>query len=150
MAERTCSIEGCEIPVNRPGSRGAHGWCKRHYDSYIRHGDPVVVDRPRLRDAAGFWAMVVKTEGCWEWTGAKFKTGYGAVNIGHRIVTTHRRSWELTNGPIPEGLFVLHHCDNRPCVRPDHLFLGTHQDNMTDMVSKGRQKNGWARTSSPA
>lgn len=77
---------------------------------------------------------------CWPWTGAKFKTGYGAIAKGgdSGAQASHRVAWMLTNGPIPEGLYVCHRCDNRSCCNPDHLFLGTAQQNTDDMMSKGR------------
>lgn len=88
-----------------------------------------------------FWEKVHKTESCWLWT-ASVKDGFPYGQIGHPGTRTprraHRVSWELHNGPIPAGLFVLHKCDNPRCVRPDHLFLGTQSDNLKDAYSKGR------------
>lgn len=78
---------------------------------------------------------------CWVWTGAKYKNGYGAIGRGGHagaLVGAHRVSWEISMGSIPDGLFVMHKCDNRACVRPDHLSLGTHADNMRDMTRKSR------------
>lgn len=85
-----------------------------------------------------FWENVGKSDGCWLWTGAIGSGGYGRF-LGE---AAHRWSYEQAYGPIPDGLWVLHRCDNPPCVRPDHLFLGTHQDNMDDMEQKGRQAMG--------
>jgi len=90
-----------------------------------------------------FWAKVKKTEGCWVWTGALMQ-GYGNIvgkSYGRKFrinFASHRASWVLHFGPIPDGVYVLHHCDNRPCVRPDHLWLGTASDNMKDMYQKER------------
>lgn len=83
----------------------------------------------------------MKTE-CIEWDGALSENGYGRFRFGgmKKKIFAHRRSWELTYGDVPPGLFVLHRCDNRKCFNPEHLFLGTHSDNMHDMKIKGRRK----------
>lgn len=91
-----------------------------------------------------FWAKVQKTDGCRLWLGAVNTGGYGMIYIGvhaqkRRSNCAPRVAWELMCGPIPDGLCVLHDCDNPRCVRPDHLFLGTHQDNVRDKTAKGRQ-----------
>jgi hypothetical protein len=89
-----------------------------------------------------FWKKVRKTEGCWEWIAAKQRFGYGVIRADdarHTLMPAHRFSWQLHRGPIPKGQFVLHRCDNPACVRPDHLFLGTQFDNMTDMTAKGKR-----------
>ena len=85
-----------------------------------------------------FWKRVAKTPTCWLWTGYKTKGGYGLLTVNSKSYTAQRFSWILHNGPIPFGLDVLHKCDNPPCVNPDHLFLGTQQDNVVDSVNKGR------------
>lgn len=84
---------------------------------------------------------VVTTEsGCWEWTGWRAH-GYGYFFHEGKDQRAHRVSYELFVGSIPDGLVVMHSCDNRPCVNPDHLSVGTQADNVRDMVAKGRQRN---------
>jgi len=92
-----------------------------------------------------FWEKVNKetANGCWEWSSAVRGNGYGAffthlLNEGRKCHGAHRYSWMMVNGPIPEGLWVLHKCDNRICVNPDHLFLGDRTDNMRDCAKKKR------------
>lgn len=85
---------------------------------------------------------------CWVWMGGTDIGGYGAIK-GTKRTSTHRVSWELHYGLIPDGLCVLHHCDNPPCVRPEHLFLGTRKDNAHDMIAKGRNYHGRANLNQP-
>ena len=87
--------------------------------------------------ADDFWAHVKKTKGCWIWTAGKAQ-GYGVFRLRGKIAKAYRHSWELANGPIPKGGWICHHCDNPPCVRPSHLFLGDRSANMRDMWNKGR------------
>lgn len=88
-----------------------------------------------------FWAKVAVGDGCWKWTGATDSDGYGKVRRAGAFVRAHRFAWIVTHGDIPAGLMVCHRCDNPPCVRPDHLFLGTAGDNSRDAESKGRLAN---------
>lgn len=88
-------------------------------------------------ETSDFWAHVATGDGCWEWTRARNRRGYGVVNLQSGQVKAHRLAWELTNGPIPAGRYVLHSCDNPPCVRPDHLRIGSLADNNRDARERG-------------
>lgn len=98
-------------------------------------------DDARGRLLTTFWKWVDRSDpdGCWPWTRFRGTDGYGFLRIGQKTIRTHRHAWTLTNGPIPSGAEVCHRCDNPPCCRPDHLFLGTHAENMADMVAKNRR-----------
>src|SRR5689334_22633122 len=98
---------------------------------------------------ANFWFRVnlpnvIGTDECWEWNGRTDKNGYGSLGVRidrqRKTLTAHRVSHELNIGPVPIGMFVLHRCDNPACVNPSHLWLGTHTDNMKDMVNKRRHR----------
>lgn len=99
--------------------------------------------RPKRPLAERFWSkvQVAAPEQCWQWSAYLSRDGYGKVNDSDgKKLGAHRASYRIAYGDIPEGLDVLHRCDNRSCVNPAHLFLGTDQDNMDDMRTKGRQR----------
>lgn len=95
-----------------------------------------------------FWSHVDTTGECWEWTGERNENGYGRINVNGRRLSAHRLSAAIHFGMLDKRWQVLHRCDNRGCVRPDHLFLGDRTDNMRDMAAKGRAA-GQSRTSCP-
>jgi hypothetical protein len=104
-----------------------------------RRHQPVKGTRPRYASVEErFWAKVHKNSGCWEWTAALSTGGYGRLGVNGQSLAAHRLAWQFTIGPVPEGLCVLHRCDNRRCVRPGHLYLGTYRDNARDREMRGR------------
>ena len=107
--------------------------CSRRHDG----------ERRQTSIASRFWSKVIKGPNCWRWSGAK-KDGYGRIGDKRTKSTlyAHRISWEIHFGPIPDGLNVLHDCDNPECSNPEHLFLGTDGDNVRDKVAKKRHSYG--------
>lgn len=125
---RTCPV--CGTSFTRKGEK--HAWtktCSRSCGRRLVNGSAVEL----------FWSHVDRSGGesaCWPWTGSKV-SGYGCVGWNGKIRKAHRVAWEITHSECPTG-DVLHTCDNPVCCNPNHLFLGTHADNMSDMVRKGR------------
>ena len=135
--QKICGVEGCGR------EHIACGLCHMHRRRLLRTGTTNASLRtmsPEVR----FKAKLKQNEntGCLEWQGSINADGYGKFSVNGVIVYAHRFAWELANGPIPDGLFALHECDNPPCCDDTHLFLGTKADNSADMVAKCRQANG--------
>ena len=127
-----CTIDDCSRPM------AAKGLCTMHYQRMRSHGDPLLKSKstPTFeRYVEKFWSKVEKhPDACWSWKAYKNNDGYGL----HAGTKAHRFSWKLHFGDIPDGQCVCHRCDNPECTNPDHLFLGTHQENMRDMAMKER------------
>lgn len=135
-----CSVNGCDRVAF------CRGWCTAHYNRWQR-GQAMAppLKRMEMPLAERLWSRVVESDnGCRVWTGGRYhnKWAYGLIHCKDYRGATHRLAWILTFGEIPPGQMVLHRCDNPPCVNPDHLFLGTHADNMKDMAQKDRVMRG--------
>lgn len=144
-AQPPCVIEGCE------GRRGsAAGWCPNHYKRWKKYGDPLGVapDKPTTPPDLRFWSKVdfSDPDGCWPWKNTTLDF-YPTFWVGGHRVKGHRFAYELVHGPITDPtMHVLHRCDNKRCVRPDHLFLGTNADNHLDRHKKGQGSNQYGKT----
>lgn len=122
MAASVCFHCGADLPRNR---RYCSQECYRLGKAERLHGR--------------FFSKVAKSDGCWLWIGRRDGRGYGIFAIvGASTRAAHRHSWEMVNGPIPDGFEVCHRCDTPACVNPAHLFLGTHRVNVADAAMKGR------------
>jgi hypothetical protein len=129
---------GCGREFQRQ-RRGKSQTPKRNYCSRLCH----YAARSRSQADSFFGNTAIKTvTGCMEWLGTITRRGYGVLSIGNRQVGAHRHAWVLSHGVVPKGMCVCHSCDNRRCVNPEHLFIGTNKDNHDDKVNKGRQAKG--------
>lgn len=126
QVEHVC--QHCGTAFVRPGSHPGKFCSHRCYS-----------DAKTRPQSVRVWALIQRddsADGCWEWQGALTDRGYAT----YRGLRVNRLVWSYENGPIPEGIFICHRCDNPRCCRPSHLWPGTHQDNMDDMATKGRRR----------
>jgi hypothetical protein len=129
-----CNVEGCDR------DSATKGMCAKHYMRFLRHGNTEgILDFGDPVERFHKKYVINPETGCWEWACYRHPKGYGILGIGkYKKVRAHRFSYEQFVGPIPEGLQVCHKCDVRKCVNPNHLFVGTSEDNVRDMWAKGR------------
>lgn len=134
-----CNVAGCDR------DHYAKGWCNMHWQRWRRYGD-VGVSHPTLpsgsdpRERLEFYGWTVTDTECWEWGGPREVQGYGTAKIDGKTYKTHRLAYETWVGPIPDGKYILHSCDNPPCINPAHLRAGTKLDNARDR--EVRERNG--------
>ena len=129
----------------------AKGYCDKHYRRVLKRGDVNNYGKRKVDEGNEVERFhkkyVIKESGCWIWTSGTRPNNKGVLYPRHwtdggKSVGAHRFSFELSNGKIPKGMYVCHKCDTPLCVNPDHLFVGSHDDNMRDMVKKGRSFTG--------
>lgn len=135
-----CRVPGCSNPVKVLSK----SLCGKHYQREMKYGDPETTVRSAyggsFEDRVAHHGYRLTDEGCWEWGGGRFDSGYGQVRIYGKTRRAHRLAYETWVGPIPEDMVVRHKCDNPPCINPEHLELGTPLDNTRDMVKRNRRR----------
>lgn len=142
-AKRTCSVDDCGR------DHYARGWCKRHYSRAWVNGGHTSSPRSLVPPGASLETRLrhtgwdVSEVGCWEWKGSLNTHGYGQLADGSGApAQAHRAAFEVFHGIAPGASDVCHSCDNRQCINPDHLFLGSRRDNLQDMSKKERNATG--------
>lgn len=136
IAKKSCSIPGCGKLVS------ARGWCETHYCRWRRHGDPLMLTFPPITPEK-FWQLVIKdeTSGCWNFQKGRQANGYCRISVNGQLWSAHRYARFLSTGKAVV-LQILHSCDNRQCVNPEHLREGTALENAADKLSRNRQAKG--------
>ena len=137
---RPCSVNGC-LKIQKHGK--GQKYCAMHVWRLYKKGN--LHWKPDNQFARVMKRIKISPSGCWEYQGKKSQ-GYGEIIVNWKRVRAHRYMFELKKGKIPNGLLVCHSCDNRPCINPNHLFLGTHKDNFQDAFRKGRISSLYDRT----
>lgn len=133
---RPCQETGCDRNANKGD------YCWMHYKRRQRAGETMKARQLDPVDRLNHYGWTITDDDCWEFDGNRAAHGYGSVRKGDQYGTraAHRLAYEAVHGPIPDGLEICHTCDNPPCINPDHLWAGTHADNMADKVAKGRAR----------
>lgn len=132
-----CKVQDCSRVIY------SLAMCNMHYQRFKKYGNPLGGTKNHAPPEERFWRFVEKFDGCWKWSGKK-NNGYGTFSKGSKkdgYFLAHRFSWELHNKrSIPDGMFVMHKCDNPDCCNPEHLIIGTPKENTQDMIAKGRRR----------
>lgn len=142
MADATISHRTCSICGQKHYARGL---CSKHYEYARAHGEFTKLrytGHLPLKERLAAFSKKSDDSGCILWTAHRSAAGYGRIGVGGTVLLAHRVAYELTYGPIPESLFVCHHCDTPACINSSHLFLGTNAENTQDKVMKNRQLKG--------
>lgn len=142
-----CSVETCSNPAI------CRGYCDKHYTNVKRYGKPIspFSFKKPIAEKLESRSMPIPETGCFVWLGSADDLGYGTISYRSKPTKAHRLAYQLAHGDIPDNLIVCHKCDVPSCINVNHLFLGTHADNMRDRDKKGRQydrtgtKNGRAK-----
>jgi hypothetical protein len=132
-----CSVGGCS------NKHKGHGYCNKHLLRLRNNGDPLVTKRVTNGSSdlerLLFYGWTVQSNGCWTWNGQRIRSDYGRIiALGGKAKFAHRAAYEVWVGPIPDGKILRHKCDNPPCINPEHLDVGTYQDNSNDMINRKR------------
>ena len=135
---KVCKIDRCDK------KHAGHGFCSKHLNAYNKK-NAIPIDNEIMKSFLYSKITVNIKTNCHEWILGKNR-GYGCFKKNGIVYAAHRVSYEVHNNVIPDGMFVCHHCDNPKCINPEHLFLGTNQDNMIDMRKKGRGNTNWIKS----